>query len=369
MRNREVKQRLRKAFDNAAPALKHTERSFRPIHIGEPFPSEKKYRQPLPRWTLAAAAAVLLFFCGFIGFHAHPFAAKSRIETAAGPGEGLSPTPAPAVSATAAPTTEPTGVTVQAKEPASDATLLDEATVKALILSHAELTEAAVQYWRAKLDRENGRLVYEAELTADGVEFEYEVDAMTGEIVKCEREQLAANPVPAEEPIGEEKAKEIALQHAGVSTADAEQLRVKADWEDNRRVYEVEFVANETEYDYEIDAVTGQILKSEKETVRKAADSSSAAKGSAAAPAKKSGSSQQSSGINEAIGTSKAKEIALKHAGVSASKAKRLRVETDRENGRQVYEVEFTADGIEYDYEIDALTGKILKHEAERDDD
>ncbi|MBQ6118380.1 MAG: PepSY domain-containing protein, partial [Clostridia bacterium] len=131
-----------------------------------------------------------------------------------------------AAETTAAPTTEPTGVTVQAKGPASDATLLDEATVKALVLSHAELTEAAVQYWRAKLDRENGRLVYEAELTADGVEFEYEVDAMTGEIVKCEREQLAANPVPAEEPIGEEKAKEIALQHAGVSTADAEQLRV-----------------------------------------------------------------------------------------------------------------------------------------------
>ena len=125
MRNREVKQRLRKAFDNAAPALKDAERSFRPIHIGEPSPSEKKNRQPLPRWTLAAAAAVLLFFCGFIGFHAHPFAAKSRIESAAGPGEGLSPTPAPAVSATAVPTTEPTGVTVQAKEPASDATLLD----------------------------------------------------------------------------------------------------------------------------------------------------------------------------------------------------------------------------------------------------
>ena len=265
MRNREVKQRLRKAFDNAAPALKHAERSFRPIHIGEPSPSEKKYRQPLPRWTLAAAAAVLLFFCGFIGFHAHPFAAKSRIETAAGPGEGLSPTPAPAVSATVAPTTEPTGVTVQAKEPASDATLLDEATVKALVLSHAELTETAVQYWRAKLDRENGRLVYEAELAADGVEFEYEIDAVTGEILKCEREQLAANPVPAEEPIGEEKAKEIALQHAGVSASKAKRLRVETDRENGRQVYEVEFTADGIEYDYEIDALTGKILKHEAE--------------------------------------------------------------------------------------------------------
>ena len=46
-----------------------------------------------------------------------------------------------------------------------------------------------------------------------------------------------------------------------------------------------------------------------------------------------------------------------------------MKVEKDRENGRTIYEVEFTADGYEYEYEIDASSGKILKKEKERDDD
>ena len=37
-------------------------------------------------------------------------------------------------------------------------------------------------------------------------------------------------------------------------------------------------------------------------------------------------------------------------------------------NGKLVYEVEFKSSGMEYDYEIDAATGTILKQEAERDD-
>lgn len=63
-----------------------------------------------------------------------------------------------------------------------------------------------------------------------------------------------------------------------------------------------------------------------------------------------------------------AKEIALEHAGVAAEDAKWDDREFDLDNGRQVYELEFKAGGMEYSYEIDARSGEILKAEKERMD-
>ena len=64
----------------------------------------------------------------------------------------------------------------------------------------------------------------------------------------------------------------------------------------------------------------------------------------------------------------KAKSIALDHAGVSESKAYDMEVELDDEDGTLVYEMEFKSGRMEYDYEIDAVSGAVLKHEAELDD-
>ena len=62
----------------------------------------------------------------------------------------------------------------------------------------------------------------------------------------------------------------------------------------------------------------------------------------------------------------KAKEIALKHAGLS--KAAWVKAEKDRDDGRIKYEIEFRDGRMEYEYEIDAETGKILKAEKDYDD-
>ena len=43
-------------------------------------------------------------------------------------------------------------------------------------------------------------------------------------------------------------------------------------------------------------------------------------------------------------------------------------IELDDEDGKLVYEIEFKSGNMEYDYEIDAVSGAILKHEAELDD-
>lgn len=67
------------------------------------------------------------------------------------------------------------------------------------------------------------------------------------------------------------------------------------------------------------------------------------------------------------IGAEAAKRIALNHANLAENQVRRLRVERDREDGVQVYEVEFESGDFEYDYEIDAQTGTIRKAKKERD--
>ncbi|MDO4800520.1 MAG: PepSY domain-containing protein, partial [Bacillota bacterium] len=60
--------------------------------------------------------------------------------------------------------------------------------------------------------------------------------------------------------------------------------------------------------------------------------------------------------------------IALADAGSPASYHD-LKIERDYENGFLVYDIQFDANGYEYDYDIDVSTGAIRKKQVERDDD
>lgn len=149
--------------------------------------------------------------------------------------------------------------------------------------------------------------------------------------------------------IGEAKAKEIALNHAGLTSGQVTFYKALMDWENGRAVYEVEFYSGNKEYDYEIDASTGTIVSFDYDI-------------EGYAPSTNTSTSQGD------IGSEKAKEIALNHAGVSASQAVFVYAQPDYENGRKVYEVEFYSGSTEYDYEIDAATGSIVSYDydAER---
>lgn len=56
-----------------------------------------------------------------------------------------------------------------------------------------------------------------------------------------------------------------------------------------------------------------------------------------------------------------AKKIALESVGISEEAAVFTKAETEREKGILVYEIEFVANGTEYEYEIDAKTGAVLE--------
>lgn len=69
----------------------------------------------------------------------------------------------------------------------------------------------------------------------------------------------------------------------------------------------------------------------------------------------------------ELISRDEAKSIALKHAEVKEADIRDLDIELDKDAGTLHYDVDFEVGGKDYDYEIDAVTGKILKSEKERD--
>ncbi|MBQ2942463.1 MAG: PepSY domain-containing protein [Clostridia bacterium] len=68
------------------------------------------------------------------------------------------------------------------------------------------------------------------------------------------------------------------------------------------------------------------------------------------------------------IGEEKAKAIALKKAGITEDEADRLKVSLDRDNGIWEYEVEIRVGRTEYDADINAETGEIIKWEVDSDD-
>ena len=163
-----------------------------------------------------------------------------------------------------------------------------------------------------------------------------------------ELKDLAEAGAPAM-PIGKDKALNIAA--AAFSRDLADEIRyseVDAELDESPAQYEVEITGQKgEEIEYKIDAYTGTILESKRETEEKT---------SAAQPT-----------FSADIGHAKAKAIALNHAGVSESKAYDMEIELDEEDGMLVYEVEFKSGGMEYSYEINAATGAIVKQEAEPD--
>jgi len=61
-------------------------------------------------------------------------------------------------------------------------------------------------------------------------------------------------------PLTVEQAKQAALDYAGVKAAEATFTKAHRDWDNGREVYEIEFYANNTEYDMDVDVNTGRIM-------------------------------------------------------------------------------------------------------------
>ncbi|MCQ4637511.1 PepSY domain-containing protein [Anaerovorax odorimutans] len=174
--------------------------------------------------------------------------------------------------------------------------------------------------------------------------------------------------------IGAEKAKTIALESVGVSPAKATFTKVEIDRSERPVVYDIEFYTASNEYDFEIEAKTGNILEKSSEAITaqaplpQAGTSNPAGSGTDAAavtPTQQAANPSGKASSSEYIGIDKAKSIAFKHAGVSASAAKITKAKLDSDDGVKTYEIEFISGSREYEYEINAYTGKVMDYDTE----
>ena len=217
--------------------------------------------------------------------------------------------------------------------------------------------------------------------------------------------------------IGDDKAKDIAIENAQVSADSVRDYESELEYEDGVMIYDIEFKSGDTEYDYDINAITGAIIKTEKDRTDGGGNNNNANNGNnnnnnngnnnnsnnnnynsgsgnsgqnnsssgnssnnqsdgqrqtqapqpaTQAPTQKATQAQTKPAAqsNTPIGEAKAKSIALNHAKVSGGQVREYDIERDGNK----YEIEFKAGKYEYSYEIDAYSGKILDVDKEYDD-
>ena len=143
------------------------------------------------------------------------------------------------------------------------ASAVTEDEARKTALSDAGVTEEQITGIRVKKDHDDGRQVYDVEFYSDNKEYDYEIDASTGEILSSDFEiendfnkDSASDLNPA---VSREEASAAAL--AKVQGASEKDLRIKLDDDDGKMIYEGDIYYNGTEYEFEIDAATGDFLE------------------------------------------------------------------------------------------------------------
>ncbi len=234
-----------------------------------------------------------------------------------------------------------------------------------IALGHAGVSrENAVMFGTPSLDEENGKPHYDIEFGYNGFEYDYEIAVADGSVAKAEKEAEKVDvpvskktPEKTEAPVSKtnnngyisvEAAKQKALDDAGVKSENAVFLKAYYDSDDIVPHYDVKFESNGYEYEYEIKASDGSVLEKDVDKERKQVNTSSATK--------------------EYISADEAKSIAYNHASVKAADVKFSKAELDRDDLIVHYDVEFVAGNYEYEYEINAETGKVIVFDKEFND-
>lgn len=176
--------------------------------------------------------------------------------------------------------------------------------------------------------------------------------------------------------ISMDQAQTAALDAANIDAANADVSSATLSEIAGITCYKVEFTSGDYAYSYSINAESGEVLEmsSWDQTVDTIipdsgtqADAATSTAGTAttpnaATPAQSSPNTNTSTG---AVSEAKAQEIALAHAGVKPADATITKSKLDYDDGRQVYEIEWYANGAKYDYEIVVATGEVVKSDYE----
>lgn len=162
-----------------------------------------------------------------------------------------------------------------------------------IALEDANLSESDVTRLRISKDTDNGKGIYEVEFTMNTTEYEYEILASNGDILSADFKELqgssdpqpqgsndpqpqgSSDPQPqgsgshdssnhgtvpqADVQISSEQASKLALDR--VPGATEQDLKIELDYDDGYYKYEGDIIYDQKEYEFEIDANTGDFLE------------------------------------------------------------------------------------------------------------
>ena len=143
--------------------------------------------------------------------------------------------------------------------------LISKDDAKKIVYNHASVNINDVEKSSITLEYDDGIAKYNIEFRTVNKKYEYEINASNGQVLDFETETIKSVTSPSTNYIGETKAKSIAFNHAGIDIDDATLIKIVLDNENGVKVYEIEFTSGQYEFNYEINAITGDILDFEKE--------------------------------------------------------------------------------------------------------
>ena len=199
--------------------------------------------------------------------------------------------------------------------------------------------------------------------TGDGQAVQEEIDQTQSGIQQAQQEESAAQSqaLAVEDAVDEDTAVSIAMEHAGVTECSIH--RVELDTEDGRQVYEVEFFAGNTEYDYTIDRETGEILSYDQDIEGWGLGNGQQ---NGSGNGRKNGQENSTASSSGPITLEEAVQLVLDRVpGASASD---VQIEFERDDGKDIYEGEVTCNRTEHEFQIDASTGNFIEWSVDYQD-
>lgn len=144
---------------------------------------------------------------------------------------------------------------------------VSESQALEIAYKHAGVKAEDVLYHRVKIDMDDGVQEYDVNFYTQGKEYDYDIAVATGEIrsFDYEVEDHAWTRETLISPLTEADAKRKALER--VPGANESNLRLNLDMDDGRTLYEGKIIYNNMEYEFEIDASTGEFLEWKSESV------------------------------------------------------------------------------------------------------
>ena len=195
--------------------------------------------------------------------------------TPAAPEESAVPAPVETPVATAVPTPAVTATQTIGADAAAEAAL-----------KHSKVNEKDADISSVLLVEQNGMMLYEVCFSTKDNQYEYLLDASTGRVESWRKAAVAdavtepaiavsgdlkptASPEPTASPapeknatvlIGEDEAKKLAMGHANITEKDLSSISCKLELEGLNLVYDIEMKTKLMEYDYEVDAISGEVI-------------------------------------------------------------------------------------------------------------